>query len=121
MKRPQSVVIFSNEQRFLLTKTIKGTKSLTETSIVGKTVFVSLSGRETALGSMVDIYGMSFSKESGSDSGIGLGHRVAIDHSTDVARVAGHLLTAHMVGWTCDPVLRIFAGITKNVFVHLGA
>ncbi len=64
---------------------------------------------------------MSFGKKSGCDSSVGLRHGVAIDHSSDVTGIARHLLTAHMMSWTRDPVLRVFARVTKYVFVHLRA
>jgi len=44
-------------------------------------------------------------EERSSDLGVGLGHGIAVDHATDVARVAWDLLAADHVGWTRDPVL----------------
>lgn len=64
---------------------------------------------------------MSLSGQSRRYLGVGLGHSVAIDHATDVTRVAWHLLLANVVGWARDPILRVFAAVAEDVLVHLSA
>lgn len=92
---------------------------VSKASLVGEAVFVTLSGRETALGGVVDMDRVLLAGERGRYLGVGLGHGVAIDHSTDVASVAWHLLLANVVSGARNPVLRVTAAVAKNVFVHL--
>ncbi len=62
---------------------------------------------------------MSLGEKGGCDSGVGLGHRVAINHSSDVAGVTWHLLAAHVMSGASYPVLRVLALVAKDVLVHL--
>ena len=57
--------------------------------------------------------------QGGCNLGVGLWHSVAIDHATDVPSVTWHLLLANVVGRARDPILRVFATVAEDVFVHL--
>ena len=96
-------------------------RALTKAAVVGETVLISLSGGEAASWGVVNSYGVFFSEESCCDTGVGLGHRVAVYHSSDVASITWDLLAAHVVGWACNPVFGEFALVSKDVLIHLGA
>ena len=64
---------------------------------------------------------MTLGEEGSSDTGVGLGHGIAVDHATNVASVTRDLLSAHLVGRASDPVHGELAGVAEDIFVHFGA
>lgn len=80
-----------------------------------------MSRTETAFGRVVYLNWVLLGEKCGSNSGIGLRHGVLIDHTAHVASVARDLLAAHLMSRARNPVLRVLAQVTINVFVHLGA
>lgn len=95
-------------------------RALTKAAVVRETVLISLSGREAASRGAVNSYGVFFGEESCCDTGVGLGHRVAVYHSSDVAGITWDLLAAHVMGWACNPVFGEFALVSKDILIHLG-
>ena len=95
-------------------------RALTKAAVVGETVLVSLSRREAASGGVVNSYRVFFGEESCCDTGVRLGHRVAVYHSSDVTSITWDLLATHVVGWACNPVFGEFALVSKDVLIHLG-
>lgn len=63
---------------------------------------------------------MFLGEEGGGNACVGLGHRVLVDHASDVASVAGDLLAADVVRGACNPVLRKLAEVAEDVLIHLG-
>ena len=80
-----------------------------------------MSRTETAFRRVVYLNWVLLGEKCGSNSGIGLRHGVFIDHTAHVACVARDLLATHLMSGTRNPVLRVLAQVTINVFVHLGA
>lgn len=105
------VVIVLARHRFLV---------VSKAAVVRETVLISLSGREAASRGAVNSYGVFFGEESCCDTGVGLGHRVAVYHSSDVAGITWDLLAAHVMGWACNPVFGEFALVSKDILIHLG-
>ena len=62
---------------------------------------------------------MLFGKECGGDLGVGLGHGVAIDHTSHMPRITWHLLASNHVCGTCHPVLRPLTLRPVDILVHL--
>lgn len=93
---------------------------VSKAAVVGETVLVSLSRREAASGGVVNSYRVFFGEESCCDTGVRLGHRVAVYHSSDVTSITWDLLATHVVGWACNPVFGEFALVSKDVLIHLG-
>ena len=96
-------------------------RALTEASVVGETVLVTLSGRETTLDGVINLNWVLLGGQGGGDLGVGLGHGVAIDHTADVSSVAWYVLLANVVGRASNPILRMLATVAKDVLVHLSA
>ena len=79
-----------------------------------------MSGAETAFRSVINLDWVPLSEKRGCNACVGLRHGVFIDHSAHMAGVAWHLLTTHMVSGAGNPILREFAVVAIDVFVHLG-
>ena len=70
---------------------------LTEATIVGRAILVTLCRCETALGRAVHFDGVSLAEKSCSDSGVRLGHGVSVHHASHVSSVPWHLLSTHLM------------------------
>ena len=100
---------------------VTAVEKLTKATIIRKFVLVSLGRSETALRSIVNFDWVPLGEKCGGYFGVGLGHRVTVDHSTDVPSIAWNLLPADLVGRACDPIDSVLARRSEHVLVDLGA
>lgn len=93
---------------------------LNEASVVGELELTALSRSETAFRSVVNIDWVLLCEEGCGDASIGLRHAVFVYHATHVTSVAWHLLSAHVVRRTGNPIDRMFGVVAEDVSVDLG-
>ena len=92
---------------------------LTETSVIGESVFIALRRSEALLRISVSANRVVTREKLCCDAGIGLRKGVSTHHTSYMTSVAWTVLYADIVSWTTDPILRVSAPISENVFVHL--
>jgi len=93
--------------------------ALTPSAEVLRVEVGSLSRGETAFGVSSRAYGVLARVQVSCDLCEALRHEAFVDKATDLSRIVGHVLLAHLMGRTTNPVHRVLAMVTVDVAVDV--